>query len=62
MNKETYKKAKDIMAKIERFNDYIERVEKTDEFITERPTWTAVLLRANIASSTRKPEATSKQP
>lgn len=37
MDKETYKKAKDIMAKIERFNDYIERVEKTDEIYYRTP-------------------------
>lgn len=37
MNKETYEKAKEITGKIERLNDYIERVEKTDEIYYRTP-------------------------
>lgn len=37
MNKETYTKAKEIMQKIERLNNNIEKVEKTDEIYYRTP-------------------------
>lgn len=37
MDKETYKKAKEIMQKIERLNNNIERVEKTDGIYFKTP-------------------------